>query len=461
MSQPDSCRLRGRLRRTAAALALAVCLAAGPGAAGAAVSDSSPTGQAVEDARIETLQRLLGELELYRGPLDGRPSAALSAALLHFQQSTAIPLGSELTDALFEQLEAALRMHRLARFLATLGREQSQQAREALLSQPATRDLVTPPDAGTSPDAKETPRAGAVFACLRAPTPDCLIAAAVEASHAIEEPRLRDWALSEIVKAQARAGTSDSARATIRRIADGRQIIVSLRDLATAQAERRDVDAARATADSIPDGLARIEAMLAITARQLEAGAGDGARTGLELAVPRIDALSEPLQRAALRARVASLRWRVGDPGAADASLAAAEADARRMPSRDGRATGLGFVATALAEMGRPAEAMRLIADSRIGDAAPAALAAAAGAAARARDPVEAGRVAELIAEPRFRAVALVQLAVPRIDALSEPLQRAALRARVASLRWRVGDPGAADASLAAAEADARRMPSR
>ncbi len=252
--------------------------------------------------------------------------------------------------------------------------------------------------------------------------------------------RLRDWALSEIVKAQARAGTGDSARATIRRIADGRQIIVSLRDLATAQAERRDVAAALATAASIPDGVARIEAMLAIAARQLDAGAHDGARAGLELAAPRIDALSEPLQRAALRARVASLRWRAGDSAAADAALAAAEADARRMPSRDGRATGLGFVATALAEMGRPAEAVRLIGDSRIGDETPAALTAAAAAAARTRDMVEAERVAGLIVEPRFRAVALVEIAV--VEARQGDGERAAERLAAAGrLALSMNDP--------------------
>src|SRR5260221_12539753 len=161
MSHPDSRRRRGRLRRTGVALAL--CLALAPGTVAAAVSDSSPTGHAVEDARVEKLQRLLGELEIYRGPFDGRPSAALSAALLHFQQSTPVPLGSELTDALFEELETAVRMRRLTKFLATLGREQSRQAREALLSQPATRDLVAPPAAGAAPDAKAPPPA-AVFA---------------------------------------------------------------------------------------------------------------------------------------------------------------------------------------------------------------------------------------------------------------------------------------------------------
>jgi hypothetical protein len=181
--------------------------------------------------------------------------------------------------------------------------------------------------------------------------------------------------------------------------------------LATIQADRHDVAAALATARSIPDSLARIEAELAIAARQLDAGAPDSARASLDLADATIDQVTEPLQRVALRARSASLRWRAGDAGAATAALAAAQAETRKLSSPDGRATGYGFVATALAEIGRPAEAVRLIADNRIADDAPAALAAAAAADARARDPAEAGRVAALITEPRFRAVALVQLA--------------------------------------------------
>jgi hypothetical protein len=76
--------------------------------------------------------------------------------------------------------------------------------------------------------------------------------------------------------------------------------------------------------------------------------------------------------------------------------------------------------------MGKPADAVRLIADNRIADDAPAALAAAAGAAAQARDPDEAGRVAGLIGEPRFRAVALVQIAT--IEARQGERARAAER---------------------------------
>src|SRR5581483_5141095 len=161
-----------------------------------------------------------------------------------------------------------------------LRHEQSEAARAALLAQPATRDLVSPSPAGTA--TAPAAAAGAVFACLRAPAPACLIDAAVEASQAIEEDRLRDWALSEIVKAQARAGDAEAARATIRRMRDARQIIVSLRDLAIIQAERREVAAALATARSIPEPLARIAAQLAIAERQLDADDRAGAQASLD-----------------------------------------------------------------------------------------------------------------------------------------------------------------------------------
>ncbi len=393
---------------------IAAVLTVAPARVGATAEPDPTAALGPADTRLGKLQRLLTELELYRGAIDGQPSPALSAALLQFRQATGLPLDDALSDALFDQLEASLRIQRLTRFLATLGREQSEQARTALLSQPATRDLIAPPTggqpssgAGSGSGSVPAPPVGAVFECLRAPSAACLIDAAVEASQSIDEARLRDWALSEIVKAQARAGAADAARATIRRLTDPRQIIVSLRDLATAQAERREIDAALATAASIPDPLARIEAELAIAARQIEAGTPDSARASLDRADPRIDQLDEPLQRVALRSRVASLRWRAGDSVGTDAALATAQAEIRRLPSQDGRATALGFVATALAEIGRPADALRLIADNRIGDDAPAALAAAAGASARGPRPdrSRAGRGADRRAAlPRDRA---------------------------------------------------------
>jgi hypothetical protein len=394
----------------AALTALAVATASIP-AVRAATGDPDPAASlAPDDARLRKLQELLGDLDLYRGPTDGRPSPALAAALLSYLQSAGLPHDTPANDALLDRLEAAIRLQRLTRFLTTLGREQSAQARAALLSQPTTRDLVAPPGDTPAPGTGAPPPAAAVFTCLRAPTAACLIDAAVEASGAIDESRLRDWALSEIVKAQARADADEAARATIRRISDARQIIVSLRDVATIQAERRAIDAALATARSIPEALARIEAELAVAAVQVEASA-DGARASLDLADQALDQVSEPLQRVALRARIASLRWHAGDQAGAEAALAAARAETPTLTSLDGRAAGLGFIATALAETGRPANAVRLITDNRIADEAPAALAAAAGATAQAHDPAEADRVAGLIAEPRYRAVALVQLA--------------------------------------------------
>jgi len=438
MHQPDSRPRRAGGRRRAAVLAAvltaATALVALPARAAVAEGDAAAPAPA-QDPRLLKLQTLLAELELYRGPIDGQASPALSAALREVLQTTSLPPNGEPTDQLLDQLEARVRMQRLTRFLATLGREQTEHAREALLSQPATRDLVTPPAARPGgPDAQAAPPAGAVFACARAPTPSCLIAAALEASDAIEEPRLRDWALSEIVKAQARAGEGDAARATIRRIADARQIVVSLRDVATLRAERRDIDGALSTAASIPDDLERVDAVIAIAARQLESGQPDGARASLDRIDAAVDRLKEPLQRVALRARIASLRWRAGDHDGADAALAAAEQDADRVPSHDGRGTGLGFVATALAEMNRPADATRLILDDRIADSAPAALAATAGAAARAGDLPEADRLAGLIDEPRFRAVALAQLAAieTRRDEPTRAIDRLAEADRVA-----------------------------
>lgn len=408
MSRRDSPAITPPARAIRGALgAMAIALAALIAAPSAGADAPDPAISQDQPARLRKLQELLTALELYQGPIDGLPSPALSAALLQFLQSARLPTDTAPNDALIEQLEASVRLLRLTRFLATLGREQSEQARLALLGQPATRDLVAPTPGG----APTVPPPAAVFACLRTLTAPCLIDAAVEASQAIEESRLHDWALSEIVKAQARADADPAARATIRQIRDARQIIVSLRDVATIQAERRAIDTALATAQSIPEALARIEAELAIAARQIDAGTRDGARSSLDLAEATIDQVPEPLQRVALRARVASLCWRAGDADGAAARLTAARDAAAALTSAEARATGFGFVATALAEMGRPADAVQLITERKIADDTPAALTAAAGATAEAHDSAEAGRIAGLITEPRFRAVALVQVA--------------------------------------------------
>src|SRR5260221_1855647 len=286
MTQPDSPRPHRTARQCRAALA-AVLLVLAPGA-GWALADAGPPaeldqpGERQGDPRLHKLQILLSELELYRGPIDGQPRPAATAALLQFAQSAQLPPTGELSDELFDQLEAAVRLRRLTRFLMNLGREQSDQARAALLSQPSTRDLVAP--GASSGPAAPNAAPGAVFACVRAPQASCLVAAAVEAGDAVEEVKLRDWALSEIVKAQARSGIDDGARASIRRMTDARQIIVSLRDLAAIQAERRDADAALATARSIPETLARVDAALAIASRQIETGDRDPAAATMALA---------------------------------------------------------------------------------------------------------------------------------------------------------------------------------
>lgn len=398
---------RPRARRRLAALVIAALAAGGLAAGAPALAAGAVEASQDGDLRIRKLQSLLTELELYRDPVDGKERPSLAAALALFTQKHNLPSEILQSDAVIDQLEAAVKLRRLTRFLFNLGREQAEQAREALLSQPATRDLVAP-QGDPAPAAALPP--GAVFACVRAPSPACLVAAAVEASDAIEEPRLRDWALGEIAKAQARAGDAEAARASIRRLTDARQIIVGLRDLAATQAERGEPDAALDTAGAIPDPVARAEGALAIAARG--AAAGNASPRALALAADAIAQVAEPLQRIALRARLATLRWRGGDRDAARAEIAALDTEARTLPSRDSRGTAADFIATALAETDRPADAVRLLEELRAGGRAPGALAAAATALARAGDFAEAERVAGQIEEARYRAPALVQVAL-------------------------------------------------
>ena len=116
--------------------------------------------------------------------------------------------------------------------LARARDEQIEKARNALEGNAATRDLLVRENtaiAALPTDESE--------ACLRAPGIECLLRGATAAVATITRDDYRDWALRDLVRAQASAGRMDAARISIKRLSDLRLVLVSLREAATALAK--------------------------------------------------------------------------------------------------------------------------------------------------------------------------------------------------------------------------------
>jgi hypothetical protein len=100
-----------------------------------------------------------------------------------------------------------------------------------------------------------------------------------ESAMAVTDTPRRDWAFAEVLAVQTRAGLSDEALVTLRRIEDPRRILRALRDIALDYARRGDYATALSAASRIPDPAMR-EATLALIAGRSTASVAPGAKTG-------------------------------------------------------------------------------------------------------------------------------------------------------------------------------------
>ena len=115
-------------------------------------------------------------------------------------------------------------------------------------------------------------RAAEADACFAAPEPDCLISLALQSASRIEKQDLRDWALSHVVEAQARAGLPGDALNTARAIADPRSVIAAVGAIAVALARSGETDEATRAAERVPDKAIRDKALRAVAEGQVTGG---------------------------------------------------------------------------------------------------------------------------------------------------------------------------------------------
>ncbi|MBM3566559.1 MAG: hypothetical protein FJX42_10670, partial [Alphaproteobacteria bacterium] len=418
--------LRRAALLAAALLAAPLTNLAGPGESLAARAPLDQGGDGPAAAQpsdlLRRIQRALSAIGLYQGRADGIMGPETEAAIRAYQRTTGLTITGQPSEALADRLDAGDKVNDLLGKLERARTENIRAAREALLANPATRDLVADEIAERTDPTRD------IQPCLKAPNAACLLAEAVESSKAVADRELRDWSLGEILAAEARAGLTRNARETARRIRDPRLIMVALRDIAEAQARGGFAAEALAAAETIPDALKRAEALAAIADIHAAGEKADAAAAAARRLGETVGELSEPAQQSAFRARLAVVLNHL-DKDAAEKILVEAETAARALPAQQ-RGGALRLVAVALAETGRTGEALRLL--NEVPDKADhiPVLTAAVIREARAGNAPTAHALAATIAETHHRAGVLGPVAVAQ---------------------YRAGNARAAEASLVAA----------
>jgi hypothetical protein len=428
--------------RPIAAASVVLCLAFGlaggvkpahaarPEPAATSLGPADP-GRAVKPSDlILRIQRALAAVGLYEGRADGRMNPETETAIRNYQRMIGMPETSQPSEALVERLDFGDKVNELLGKLEKAREENIRTARSALLASPATRDLVADEIAERSDPTRD------ITPCLSAPTVQCLLAEAVESSKGVADKEMRDWSLGEILAVQARAGFALGARDTARRIRDPRLIMVALRDIAEAQAQGGFATEAIAAAEAIPDPLKRTEALAAIADIHVRLGRADDARAAAARLAAAAQALENPLHRVNFLAREGVTLARAGDTAEADRILAEAETLARAAPAPVATIA-LRHVASALAELRRTNEALRLLKDI----------------------PEKSDHIPVLVTAVTQEALAgNIATAHALANTIAETHHRAGVLGSVAAAQRRAGSRRAAEATLAAAFAAADKI---
>ncbi len=410
------------LFRMAIFAALALTPAAPPASSPALAAREGPDSSALDGGAkpldlnvVRKVQTALATIGLYSGFIDGKLNQNLVAAIRQYQRQAGLKVTGRITDQLLNHLERSLKVSRLLRDLDNTRRKGIDKARKALLAHPATRDLVDDTAAAAANGASaagDTPRDPA--ACLNDPKVRCLLAEAFESAKAVVKRDLRDWAMGEILTAQARAGLVGQAMETTRRIQDPRLVMVALRDIAQAQARAGRDEDALAAAEIIPEERTQIEALAVIADTQARHGYLDAAQETAGLLYRMARHLKRPTDQVTFATRAAVTLYRAGDGARAEAALLLARAAADEKIPQGAKITAWRQVAGALADLDRLDDALDLSARvARHSDKA-AVLIATAQSAIRAGRLETAMDLAYGIEAERYRVLVLGAVAVAR-----------------------------------------------
>ena len=383
-------------------------------AAARAGSDPEPVVEELIPANdlVRTIQTMLTNMGYYDGPSDGRMNAALRKSIKAYQKRLGRKVDGEVSEELAKHMETQSKVGAMLRHIDEVREKNIEAAKKALLSNDATRELLTK---STSEEVADPTRDSSP--CFQKPAEKCLLEEAVESAKAIHKAELRDWALGEILVAQAKAGFLDGAISTVRRIGDARLIIVALRDIARAQARAGRIKEAWEAAQIIPRHFQRLEALTSIADIQIKNGDNDGAHETAAQIILMSDRLKDPLQHVTLLAQMAVVLTKIGDIGGAEDALVSAQKIARSQEFTDKlseleKGAALRHVASAFAEIGQPTRALSLIKEVTGAYDRTAVLMSAATAQATSGDTIAALATSKKIESNRYRSVVQGRIAV-------------------------------------------------
>jgi peptidoglycan hydrolase-like protein with peptidoglycan-binding domain/tetratricopeptide (TPR) repeat protein len=366
---------------------------------------SSPFARWKTGKSVENIQRALADMGLYLGPINGHLSDETRAAIRIYQKGAGLKVDGKITRDLWDLLNNTVKVRQLLKRLEKARKTGRDAARQALLSHPATRDLVDIPNTERA-DPTRNPDA-----CFETPTVRCLLVEASESVKAVFRPELRDWALGEILVAEARAGLTQNAMRTVRRIRDPRLIMVALRDIAEAEAAAGSPAEAWAAVEIIPDREKRADALAAIAEIQVRRKEPVEARKTTSRLLALLEKLPSALKRISLRSRAAVIIAGAGDKNAAARQMTVAEWEARDKLNGQEQGMALRYVASALAEMLHASKALALLEDISSPSERTSVLVSTAEAQVRAGDAAAALATADNIVTVRFKAAVLGRIA--------------------------------------------------
>jgi len=362
---------------------------------------------------VRQIQLRLAELGLYGGRIGGVMSAETSEAIRRYQRFADLPVDGKPTHELLDNLTSAA--GEAQHLLLRLDRAQTDQIEKArgALEQAFGPDWAVEARAvvvDATPDL-EALKARAE-SCYSAPEPACLIVEAEAAAENVEKDNLRDWALSDIIRAQARIGQSDEALRVARAISDPRSVIAALSGIAVALARAGRTEEALAAAQQVPESALRDKALRAVAEGQLAAGRPDFA----EVTVALIEA---PHERLLTLVSTAHSYLAFGYDEVAHGLALEAERLAQSITAELFREWALSEMASLMAAVGEGAKANTMIA--QIGSA---------------KNRVQAMCnivIAELRAGREERARQTLEIARTTMAAISRPQERQQARACLAS----------------------------
>ena len=203
----------------------------------------------------------------YQGSTDGIFRRDLEHAVRRYQRENDLTVDGLPTPELMSRINSVGIANKIKDQLEQAKRAKMTRARKALLSQPETRDLVVASQKGERMNpARDT------GICFREPSVACLIAEALESAKAVSRDAYRDWAIREIIGAQAHAGFDEDVRSSMSKLSDPRLILVSMREVAETMAEFGRAADARRLANTIPDKFNRAKALAAVAVAEASLG---------------------------------------------------------------------------------------------------------------------------------------------------------------------------------------------